>query len=211
VTIRLFFFLLVLANLIFFAWAQGYLGEPDDGHEPQRVAQQLQAEKLRIIPGSALAPAVKKDEMACRAIGGLNTADAEVLKAAIEAAGGEAKISPVAPPPLYLVIIADLANKAAADRKVAELTRLGSEGHRSVALEDGRHEVVLGNFPTEAAAREFLQGLAKRGIKSARTDKREQPVLKARIEARAAASMLLRQLPQLIAPYADATVGECAP
>ena len=34
---------------MFFAWAQGYLGASDDGHEPQRLAQQLHAEKLRIV------------------------------------------------------------------------------------------------------------------------------------------------------------------
>ena len=207
---RLFFFLLVLANLLFFAWTQGYLGESDDGHEPQRVAQQLNAEKLRIVR-DVQAPAVKKDEMACRLINGLNLADAGALKAAIEAAGGEGKVSPQAEPALYLVVVADLANKAAADRKVAELTRLGVEGHRLVALEGGRHEVVLGSFPSEAAAREFLQGLGKRGIKSARLDAREQPALKARVEFRGAAPTLLPQLPKLIAPYADATVGECAP
>ena len=47
--IRLFFFLLVLANLLFNAWTQGYFGAPDDSHEPQRLTQQLNAEKLRIV------------------------------------------------------------------------------------------------------------------------------------------------------------------
>jgi hypothetical protein len=57
----------------------------------------------------------------------------------------------------------------------------------------------------------MLQGLVKRGIKSARIDSREQPAQKARVEARGPAAELLRQLPQLIAPYADATIGECSP
>ena len=47
--IRLFFFLLVFANLLFFAWAQGYFGRTDENREPQRLAQQLQADKLRIV------------------------------------------------------------------------------------------------------------------------------------------------------------------
>jgi len=205
---RLFFFLLVFANLIFFAWTQGYLGAVDDSHEPQRLAQQLQPEKLRIVR-DARTPAVKQDDLACRVINGLNVADAGALKAAVEASGGEAKILPLAEPALYLVVIAELADKAAADKKIAELTRLGVEGHSSVALEGGRHEIVLGSFRVEAAAREFLQGLAKRGIKSARLDKREQPALKARVQTRAPAATLLPQLPKLIAPYADATIGEC--
>jgi hypothetical protein len=205
---RLFFFLLVFANLIFFAWTQGYLGASDDSHEPQRLAQQLHAEKLRIVP-DLQAPAAKQNDLACRVIDGLNVVDAEALKAAVEATGGEAKILPLAEPALYLVVIADLPNKAAAEKKAAELTRLGVEGLNAVALEGGRHEIILGNFRAEQAAREFLQGLAKRGIKSARMDKREQPILKARVQTRAPASTLLPQLPKLIAPYADATIGEC--
>ena len=212
--IRLFFFLLVLANLLFFAWAQGYFGASDDGREPQRLAQQLHAEKLRIVregqtPVSA--PAVKKEATACRVVNGLTTADAETLKAAVEAAGGEAKVSPLAQPPLHLVVISELANKAAAEKKAAELTRFGIKEQNTVALEGGRHEIVLGRFDTNAAAITFLLGLTKRGIKSARVDSREQPALKAQVEARAPESTLLQQLPKLIAPYADAAIGECAP
>lgn len=200
----------MLVNLVFFVWAQGYFGAADDGHEPQRLNQQLHADKLRIVR-DAPAPAAQPAELACRLINGLKLAEAETLKAAVEAAGGEAKILPLAEPPRHVVVIADLANKAAADKKSAELTRFGIEGHSIVALDDGRHEVVFGSFDTEAAARSLLQGLIKRGVKSARLDAREQPAVGARVEARAVAAILLPQLPKLIAPFADATIGDCAP
>ncbi|MCK9380532.1 MAG: SPOR domain-containing protein [Sulfuritalea sp.] len=207
---RLFFILLVFANLAFFAWTHGYFGASNEDREPQRLTKQLKADKLRLVR-DVKAPAMKKDDPACRLINGLTAADAETLKAAVAAIGGEAKILPVAEPTLYLVLIAELANKAVADKKAAELTRFGVTEQRSVALASGRYEIILGSFPTEPAAREFLQGLVKRGIKSARVDSREQPPLRARVETRAAAAALLQQLPQLIAPYAGATVGECAP
>lgn len=211
-TIRIVFFLLVFANLLFFAWAQGYFGAADDGHEPQRLAQQLHAEKLRIVrDGQTAAPvAAKKEATACHVVNGLSVADAAALKAAVEAAGGEAKVSPLAEPTLHLVVITELANKAAADKKAAELTRFGIKEQSLVALEGGRHEIILGRFDTEAAATAFLQGLTKRGIKSARVDNREQAAVKAQVEARAPASLLSQQLPKLIAPYADAAIGECA-
>ena len=209
VTIRLFFFLLVFANLIFFAWAQGYFGATDDNHEPQRLAQQYQAEKLHIVRDVKTPPA-KKEEPVCRLVNGLTVAEAEALKTAVMAFGGEAKVLPVDEPALQLVLIADLANKAAADKKSAELTRFGVQDQRIVALENGRFEIVFGSFPAEAAARELLQGLNKRGIKSARIDAREQPPLKARLETRAPASTLQKHLPKLVAPHADATIGECA-
>ena len=207
-SIRPIFFLLVLANLLVFAWTQGYFGSTDDGREPQKLEQQLHPEKLRIVPIAPTAPA-SKEEAACRVINGLSAANAEVLKTAIAAAGSEAKVLPQEEPPLHLVLIADLGNKAAADKKLAELARLGIEGHKLVALEGGRHEIVLGSFTSEAAARELLQVLNKKGIKTAKADKREQPAVKARVEAHGSAATLLQQLPKLIAPYAEATLGDC--
>ena len=206
--IRLFFFLLVFANLLFFAWTQGYFGATDENREPQRLAGQLQADKLRIVR-NIQAPNAKKPDLACRVINGLNPTEAESLKSAMKTGGGEATILPPAEPKPHLVVVTDLANKAAAERKAAELTRFGVTEQSSVELEGGRYEIVLGSFAAEAAAREFLQGLVKRGIKSARVDSREQPP-KVRVEVRGPAQELLRQLPQLIAPYANATIGDCS-
>ena len=208
-TVRLFFFLLVFFNLLFFAWAQGHFGRTDEDREPQRLAAQLQADKLRIVRGAQI-PEAKKPALACRVINGLDPAEAETFKAAMKAGGaGEATVVAPAQPKRHLVAISDLANKAAAEKKVAELVRLGVTEQVSVELEGGRHEIVLGAFATEAQAGEFLAGLVKRGIKSARVDSREVPAQKVRIEARGPAAELLRQLPQLIAPHADATIGDC--
>lgn len=209
-TVRLSFLLLALANLAFFAWAQGYFGSPDNGHEPLRLTQQLHPEKLRILreaPGSTVKPL----GIVCRGINGLGSTDAEALKNLIEGIGVEAKLLPLREPPRYLAVIGNLAGKTAADRKAAELTRLGIAGHSTVALDNGVHEIILRTFESETAARDFMQDIANRGIKSARLDSREPPALKALVEARGPASTLLPQLPKLIGPYADASVGECAP
>lgn len=210
-TARLFFFLLVFANLLFFAWAQGHFGQTDENREPQRLADQLQADKLRIVR-TTQATGPKKPVLACRVINGLDPAEAENLKTAMKTGGaGEATIlAPVQPKP-HLVMISGLPNKAAVDKKIAELGRFGVTEQVTVELEGGGHEIVLGAFATEAEARDFLQGLVKRSIKSARVDSRELPVPKVRIEVRGPAEELLRQLPQLIAPHADATIGDCPP
>lgn len=204
---RLFFFLLVFANLIFFAWTQGYFGVTDENREPQRLAGQLHAEKLRIVSEQQMAKE-KKQALACRVINGLNQQEAENLISVFKTGGGDATILPTTQPKPYLVLIGDLANKVIAEKKVAELARFGVTEQTSVELEGGRYEIVLGSFQTEAEAREMLQGLVKRKIRSARVDNREQPK-KVRIEARGPAAELLRQLPQLIAPYADATISDC--
>lgn len=206
--LRISFYLLVFANLVFYAWSQGHFGAVDENREPQRLTQELQAEKLRLLPRSA-APAARTGEPTCRLVSGLVMADAEALKSAMVAAKLDAQIQPLPEPRVHLVVIADLGNKAVAEKKAAELTRLGITNQETVTLEDGRNEIVLGRFADEAAARELLSALAKRGLKSARVDSRDQPPLKASVEARGPASGLLQQLPLLIAPYAGATVGKC--
>lgn len=205
---RLFFLLLIFANLVFFAWTQGYFGAIDENREPQRLAGQLHAEKLRIVSEQQMAKE-RKQALVCRVVNGLDQAAAENLAAAIKTGGGDTTILASAEARPHLVVISDLASKAIAEKKVAELARFGVTEQTTVALEGGRYEIVLASFATEAAARERLQGLVKRGIRSARVDSRDQTKA-VRVEARgSAAEQLLRQLPKLIAPYADATIGNC--
>ncbi len=215
--VRLIFFLLVFANLIFFAWGQGYFGDSDPNREPDRLNQQLQAEKLRLIPSAAPGPApaafpvaAKAEDLACRIVGGLGMANAEALKVAAIAAGAEAQLMPQVEPVIHLIVIGELPNAAAAEKKAAELKRFGVVEQETVALDGGRKEIILGRLPTEAAEREALAALNKRGIKSARVDVRDQPPLKALVELRGTPANLLQRLPQLIAPYADASVTDCA-
>lgn len=208
--IRNAFFLVAFVNLLYFAWMKGNVDASEDGHEPQRLEQQLEPEKLHILREGEEPPA-KKVEMACRLVSGLTLAEAEALKVAMTAEGGETKILPVAQPTVFQVVIPELVNKPLADKKLVELNGLGVEGHTAVALEDGHYAILLGSFASDAAAQEFLLGLGKRGVKSARVDAHEVAAVKAGAETRGPAATLLQQLPKLIAPFADATIGECVP
>lgn len=205
---RLLALVLVFANLIFYAWTQDYLGAFDKNHESQRLNQQLNADKLRIVRMDQQSAAAR-DEAGCRLVSGLNLAEAEALKLTAESAGAITKLLPQAEPPLYLVLIGDLANKAAADKKAAELIRFGVKEFNTVQLDGGKQEIILGSFKAEDAAAEFLAGLEKLRIKSALLERRDAPVLKARVEARAQASVL-QQLPSLITPYPNAKLSVCA-
>lgn len=208
--LRATFFLLVLGNLIFFAWAQGYFGAGESGREPQRLAQQLYPEKLRIALAEKPSTPTKDDALACKTIGGLLIAEMEILKAAAQTGGWEVKVSSVAEAPAQLVLISDLPTKVAADKKAGELRLLGVENFRVVELSDGRHEIILGKFSTVAAAQELLQLLAKKNVKSARLESREIAPVKAIAEVRAPAETLTARLPELIAPYAGAVLGNCS-
>ena len=133
----------------------------------------------------------------------------ETLKAATQAAGWEIKTTAVAEVPAQLVLISDLPTKIAAEKKAGELRLLGVENFRVVELNDGRHEIILGKFSTVAAAQELLQLLAKKNVKSARLESRETTPVKAIAEVRAPAETLTARLPELIAPYAGAVLGDC--
>lgn len=47
---RLALLILLMVNVLLFAWGQGYLGTQEAGREPERLARQLAPEKLRIVP-----------------------------------------------------------------------------------------------------------------------------------------------------------------
>lgn len=140
---RAVFFLLVLANLVFFAWGQGYFGGQDEGREPARLAGQFHPEKLRVVSRTAGEPA-----------------PAEAEQPPPEGA---------AEPPGFLVHIPPLPGKAAADKKAAELRYLGIRDFQ-VLTEEGpaQFSILLGRFGSEQAANEFLAGLAGKGVRSAR-------------------------------------------
>lgn len=204
---RLAFFLLVLANLLFLVWAQGYLGGQDEGREPQRLADQLHAEKMKVtVAGEKAAPPTP----ACRLIDGLTAAEAEQLQKAL-GDGGElvASLRPGGETPAWWVHIDALATKALADKKAGELKLLGVTDFHVMQADGGSFAISLGIFDSEAAAAGFLQSLAGKGVKSARIDARPRPPAAMRVEVRGPAAAMAQRLPGLLAGHPAARAAEC--
>lgn len=199
---RLLFILLVFANLIFFVWSQGYLGGMDETREPQRLAQQLNADKLRIVRDAPQA----QETPACTTINGLTATAAEALERAVSTAGGGSKRLPQSETHRLLIPVS--ANKAVVDKKLAELRQLGVNDGNVVTLPDGRHEIVLAVFDNEAAARAALAVLTKQGVKSVQWEK-PKPPLPLALEIQAPSAVLTSHLAEWIAPYPLAKVSEC--
>lgn len=203
------FLLLVFANLAFFAWARGYFGEGEPGREPQRLASQLAADKLRIV---AVAPAGDKaaavTTAVCRLVTGLPLAAVEAFRT--ELAGLSVDIKPVEESPSFWVHIPPQPNKAAADKKATELKALGIKDFYIVQDEGAnRYAISLGLFKSEAAANEFLQSMAKRNVKSARIEVRESAQQQARAIVKGAGDVVDKRLPGLLAKVPGAAVAEC--
>lgn len=204
--------LLVLLNGVFYAWAQGWLapwgfsGAPQT--EPQRLAQQLRPEALRILgpasaasaPGpaadaasgtAAAAPAAAGGASAaaptvCLQAGVFDAAQAERLRAALQTAlpAGGWHFEPAVEGARWIVYMGRYADAQAVARKRAELRALniGAEAPRNPQLEPG---LSLGAYPSEAAARAALDQFASRGVRTARValEQAERPGQQLRIDA----------------------------
>jgi hypothetical protein len=174
--LRLIVLLLLLANGGYFAWSQGYLLPwglgPLQQAEPQRLAQQIRPEAIRVLPPeelrrieTAAAQAPRPPE--CLATPALEDAAAAALRATLESwPAGSWSIEPQVLPARWIVYMGKYAGVEQVARKRAELRQLGVsfEALANPQLEPG---LSLGGFTSEADAARQLQALADRGVRTA--------------------------------------------
>lgn len=191
-------FLLILANLLFFAWAQGYFGPPSDP-DALRVQQQLNAERIRIVArdqapaetpkasekpangGEAAAPAAEKAAGAeapaasCINVADLPPGEGDRLEALLAEGwpAFKAKRTTQEGGPGYWVFVPPLASRQEADSKAAELKRLRVP-ELYIVQENGPNNraISLGLFSTREMANARLEALRSLGVKSARVGER---------------------------------------
>ncbi len=214
--LRVLFFLLILANLAFLAWSLGYFDGGVENHEPHRLAQQLNAEKMRIVNEK---PALKAP-MVCRRLGGLTIAAAEQIERDVAAGGG--KTTRMQPQIFHRVVIADSADQAAAESKKTELlmqlqkdlTPVQPASLAEVQIQatgKGQYEILVGLFADEITARDYVAMLKKRGVMTARWEKPSSAAPRERIEIQAKEMILDKQLKAWIAPFPSAVIMGCVP
>jgi hypothetical protein len=175
--LRLTVLLLLLANAGYYAWTQGYLLAwglgPTQQSEPQRLAQQIRPEAVRVLPAdelrrveAQLAQAPRAPE--CLSSPALDEAQAGAVRAAL--AGwptGSWSLEAGVEPARWIVYMGPYAGLEQVARKRAELRQLGIsfEPVNNPQLEPG---LSLGGYPSEAVAAQQLEGLADRGVRTAR-------------------------------------------
>jgi hypothetical protein len=198
---RAVFLLTLLANLIFFIWAAGYLGGQDEGREPERLRNQLQPERLQVTvgdqqpspPAPATAPAVVAAVTACLRVGPMETWDAEILKTAVAAEGGSTTQTAVEEVSYWVYIPANAGKPA--DKEIIALRQAGMKDYFIVSDEGAnRNTISLGLFHKEDMAKEMVQRLAKKGIKSAKIAAKTRPTGKTFLQVRGEAAKLEKVL-----------------
>ena len=171
---RVAFLLLVLANILFFAYRYYATHYAVSDFDP--VAQQLRPERIRVISPEELARlAASRRSAACLEIGPLATGDVARAEDAVAALGAGLKLSRrVEEPSRWWVYIPPLPTRQAAVERVAELKKQGVE-ESSLLSEDPiwRNGISLGVFRSEEAANNRAESLRKRGVRGLQVAARE--------------------------------------
>jgi SPOR domain len=228
---RLLFLLLLAANVGFFAWMR-FLAAPDPAVDRQPLTQQLHPEKLRLYTERELAKAppmaAKPDEskpaapapaspppaIACLEWGSFSPADASRAAPRLDALALGARLAQYRGEEAvnWWVHIPPQANRAAAQKKAAELKQLGVEDY-FVMQDPGRlrWSVSLGVFSTEDAAKAHQLALRAKGVRSAVIGQRETRVPKVWYQVREVDPPLRVRLEKIARDFEGATLHDCAP
>lgn len=186
--LRLIVLLLVLANAGYYAWSHGLLAAygfaPTSQAEPQRLAQQIKPEAMRIltptearqiasappVPQSAAStPTATSSATECLQAGLFNEEQTLVLRERLVSAlpSGSWALESSVDPARWLVYMGKYNSADAVTKKKAELRGLGVSFDvlTNASLEPG---LSLGNFKTQAEANTELARIAKKGVKTAK-------------------------------------------
>ena len=188
--LRLLVLLLVLANAGYYAWSHGMLAaygfSPMTQAEPQRMAQQIRPEALRILtptearqieaatPTSTListstSTASTSSAVECLQVGIFNEEQTVVLRERLISSlpAGSWVLESALEPARWMIYMGKYSNADAITKKRGELRGLGVsfEALNNPALEPG---LSLGRFDSQAAADTDLVRITKKGVKTAK-------------------------------------------
>ena len=220
-------FLLLLANLGFFAWI--YFGSGRALDEPQLMDQQLNPQAIRLLSADHLAALAaerakqaaerakappKVTLAACLEFGAFNPSDVARVQKALEplALGSRLSQRRVEETATYWVFMPPQRNRQAANQKAAELKKLGVEDFFIVQEDPAfRFAISLGVFKTEEAARSRLAGLRSKGVRTARVGPRDTSVQKVYFTAREVPDAMVSRLNDLRQSFAGSELKDCPP
>ncbi len=176
--LRFFFWTLLLINGVLLAYNFGYLGNWSfELHEPQRMKMEQDVDRLQLLSAKAAIAlnesSVKKDDevIACLEVGNFSPTEVTSFEEKLKqlSFGDRQSKSTVAEVATNMVYIPSLGNKDNAEKKAAELRRIGINDFFIVQDQsDMRWGISLGVFKTEEAAKSHLANLNSKGVRTAR-------------------------------------------
>lgn len=207
--LRLLVLLLLLANGAYFAWSRGELAAlgfaPARQDEPQRLAQQIQPQRLRLLKTDearrqeAAATPTAAGATECLRAGLFDERQAQALRQALQPLPAESWVLEAGVEPArWIVYMGRYDTPDALVRKRAELRarNVRFEPLTNPTLEPG---LSLGAHSSEAAATQALAELTARGVRTARV-LQEQPEQRGQWLRLPAASAALRARVEAMRP-----------
>jgi len=214
---RTFVWLLLLLNVVYGAWAQGWLLPygfgPTSQREPQRLARQIRPEAITVLPAAEAyrRPAPTPPEpRVCLQSGLLDQAQVDAVRRILETSWSpeDWQLQEVMRPERWLVYMGKFTNQAELDKKRAELVviQVSAESLQQASLSPG---LSLGAYPSLAQANTALQALSRRGVRTARVLQEQADVQGLRLRLPAVTAALQAQLPDIRAVLPSAVLESC--
>jgi hypothetical protein len=218
--LRLLVLVLLLANGLFFAWSSGLLRAygfaPTPVNEPQRIAQQIKPESIKLLNASEIkrVEAQVQADLApkeCLQAGPFDDAQTAALRKALELAlpSGSWQIDTGKEPARWIVYMGKYATAELLAKKRAELNGMGikSESVSNPTLELG---LSLGGFETETAAKTELIRLAPKGIRTAKVVQEREEGTSSTLKLPAVTELLRAKLADLKPALAGKSFKTCS-
>lgn len=170
-------FLLVLANLLFYALSNGLFGRPDNP-DAGRIDQQIAVDRIKLVSrgeapvSKAVEPVVVKTTDTCLRWEQLGGSEADKLEVLIKERFTDLAVKRqtiAGESSSWWVYIPPLADKLAADKKAGELRQLGITDY--FIIQDNspnRFAISLGVFSSEKGGQDRFTEVKTKGVKSAR-------------------------------------------
>jgi hypothetical protein len=195
--VKVLVFLLVLANLLFYAMAQGLFGHADNP-DAGRIDQQIAVDRVKIVSrgeapaGKTPEPVLEKTPDTCLRWEHLDVANADRLELFVkenfanlssrrQLIAGEGSS--------WWVFIPPLPGKAEAEKKAAELRQLGIGDYFIIQdNSSNRFAISLGVFSSEKGGNERLAEVKAKGVRSAKLTVRAGKDTQYHIEVRGPSS-----------------------
>jgi hypothetical protein len=221
---KLAFLLLVLVNVMLFAWQHGVFGHyGDGGREPERVARQVEPERIRVLTEKdvqALRERARQSSgvvdlglaQACLEFGDFSAAEAARAEKALAALSATIKVNAglVEAPGWYMVYLPPFKTLGDAERRAEELRKLGIKDMQVMNENSAmRFAISLGSFRDPNAAKAHLAALEKTGIKGVRIADRPSTVTLTRFQLRDVDAAAAQQLVALRGDFPAQTVRAC--